>query len=160
VIHIYATLPANRYLEGRLWALDGTGRQVLEAARCRGKADNVNALAHDNALRDPLKTDGDHPYGTSHVIAVVPIEGHGYQAGSFGPFFLKLLAIGGDIFLSKRPGLGIHGGPLAADGVTLRATYGCLRVDDATDRALAALVSAELARGEEALFECAELRVL
>lgn len=146
---IESKLPLDRTREGDIY-LDGT---LL--GRARGKADNQRAIDKGNASRDPKLPFGDHPSGTYRVTEVrtcTPAEAH-----SYGPFKLVLDPVSGDALAAKQNGrtdLEAHGGDPQADGVSLRATYGCLRVANNVISALAKAVKAALARGETVEYVC------
>lgn len=146
---IESKLPIDRTQEGSIY-LDGA-----MLGRCRGKADNQKASEHGNASRDPRFPYGDHPSGKYQVIevrSVAPSDAH-----SYGTFKLVLKCLDGaalDAANNGRTDLEIHGGDPQADGVSLRATYGCLRVPNAVITMLALSVRAALARGETVEYVC------
>lgn len=148
---IIAKLPADRTQEGQIF-LNGN-----LMGRCRGKADNQKAMEHGNANRDPKKPFGDHPYGRSKVFEVRAVPAS--EAHTYGPFKLCLMPLDGDAKIREDAepgwsGLEAHGGEPQADGVSLRATYGCLRLANNVVKAIAADVQAALARGEEVTYDC------
>jgi hypothetical protein len=143
---ILVKLPTDRTQEGQVY-LDGS-----LMGRGRGKADNQEAAKHGNANRDPRKPYGDHPAGRSVIFEVRTCAAA--EAHSYGPFKLCIRAVEGDVKIREDAepgwdGLEAHGGDPQADGVSLRATYGCLRLPNNVCKALASEVSAALARGEE-----------
>ena len=146
---IESKLPVDRTQEGNIY-LDG----VL-LGRCRGKADNQKAIEHGNPTRDTTRPFGDHPAGHYRVTEVRTCSAD--EAHSYGPFKLVLDPIDGDALVGKHNGrtdLEAHGGDPQADGVSLRATYGCLRVANAVIKALAAAVKSALSRGETVEYVC------
>ncbi len=154
MLTIKSTLPQDRRQAGTLEA-DSDGERVIGPASCRGKSDSQAAAALGNPDHIPTRRLGDHPYGGYLVLAVVRSHGPA-ELDKFGPAFLKLDPVSGDAEvgkLNKRIGIGIHGGPLADDG-SLRATDGCLRVDNETAQALADLVEPELAAGRKVFYDC------
>jgi hypothetical protein len=151
---ITATLPQDRIGEGIITWYSGS-------ARCRGKADSQKAAAMGNPTRDPRKPWGDHPAGRYVITGVraVPAE----AAHSYGPFkiVLRVENLLSDDECADREnaevgddGILIHGGDPTTDGVSLRATYGCLRINNSTAIALAALIRAALATGEDISYVC------
>jgi hypothetical protein len=153
-VKIHALLPPNREAEGTIWATDETG-VIFGPERCRGEADNTAALKANNAQEDPARSHGDHPAGVYRITEVVR---NPMPTDTYGPAFLRLAPVSGQAWEARRngrSGLGIHGGRLGP-GDTLRATYGCLRMDnDAVDR-LAALVEKQLGAIGEVFYECHE----
>jgi hypothetical protein len=148
---IESKLPVDRTQEGTIY-LDS-----VMLGRCRGKADNQAAIEHGNPLRDPKKPYGDHPTGRSVIFEVR--ECSTAEAHSYGPFKLCIRALEGDVKIREDAepgwdGLEAHGGDPQADGVSLRATYGCLRVANATIKALAAAAKSALSRGETVEYVC------
>lgn len=150
-MNITVYLPKDRTKEGTI-SFDG-GRTY----RCRGKADNQSAAQHGNPDRTPSVPWGDHPDGVNNVFEVrdvAPADRH-----SYGPYKLCLRAVSGDTLTRQNAetewdGLEAHGGDLQADGVSLRATYGCLRMDNLTVTIIALAARAALARGEEVTYTC------
>lgn len=116
--------------------------EVLFERRCRGEADNTYARQHDNPDEDPTKIGGDHPEGQYKITAILRFDKEHPKYRTYGPAFLAITGIDGEAYLAHlqgRRGLAIHGGKLDAQG-NLRATFGCLRVDDETAEQLADLV--------------------
>lgn len=148
-MRIESKLPVNRVEEGNIYLEGGL------LGRARGKADNQKAIEHGNPSRDPSKPFGDHPSGKYQVIevrTVDPADSH-----SYGPFKLVLKCLEGvalDAANNGRTDLEIHGGDPQADGVSLRATYGCLRVSNAVIKMLAVAVRTALSRGETVEYVC------
>jgi len=146
---IKSKLPADRALEGDIY-LDG-----MLLGRARGKADNQRAIDKGNPTRNTTMPFGDHPYGTYRVVEVRDCSAA--EMHSYGPHKLVLDPIGGDALAAKQNGrtdLEIHGGDPQSDGVSLRATYGCLRVNNNVIKALALRVKEALARGETVEYVC------
>lgn len=148
---ITAKLPHDRTQEGQIFLND-----VL-LGRARGKADGQMAASKGNPSRDPRKAFGDHPSGTCKVFEVRDCTPE--QAHSYGPRKICLAAIDGDAKIREDAepgwdGLEIHGGDPQPDGVSLRATYGCLRVPNNVAKYLGAEIKDALARGEEVTYEC------
>lgn len=151
---ILVKLPHDRTQEGQIFLND-----VL-LGRCRGKADGQMAVQKGNPARDPRKAFGDHPDGASRVFEVRDCTPD--MAHSYGPHKLCLMAVDGDAKIrqdseTEWDGLEAHGGDLATDGVTLRATYGCLRLPNALLKVLASAVKQAMARGEEVMYRCASV---
>jgi hypothetical protein len=119
---ITVKLPFDRTKAGRISLDDG------RSWRCRGKADNQKATEHGNPNRDPCAPWGDHPSGIGRISGDMKTR---------------------DDAEPGWDGLEAHGGDPQADGVSLRATYGCLRLDNSTVVLLANECRAALARGEE-----------
>ena len=74
---------------------------------------------------------------------------------TYGPYFLRLDPQTGEAFRAKqqgREGIGIHGGA-AGPGNTLRATFGCLRLDSASIEVVAQLVEQEFIQQFIVLYE-------
>lgn len=128
---------------------------IVAPARCFADADSAAAAAHGNPTEDPTKPYGDHPFGLYSVIAVVWSES-AIEQKTYGPVRLLLDPIAGDALIAKgngRVGLCIHGGATNERG-ELRATHGCLRVDDDTAVALAEAVQTELSAGRSVGYAC------
>lgn len=74
------------------------------------------------------------------LVAHIGSEGNIHTYGTYPSVLLD--PISGDALTAKhngRAGLMIHGGAPALDG-SLRSTFGCIRVSEANERDLAALV--------------------
>ena len=150
---ITARLPKDRLAEGTItW---GAGTYA-----CRGKADNQAAMDHSNPSRDPRRPFGDHPAG--HYV-VTGIEVRAEDDSTYGPYRIVIQPkdLNGHDECADREnaeagddGILIHGGKILPDGVSLRATHGCLRVHNTTTRALALAVKAALAVGESVEYVC------
>lgn len=143
---LWSTLPPTREHEGQFWVTDDAGAIVFGPVRARGEADNSGAAAHGNVVEDPTKAFGDHPAGRYHVARVSwnPTPAH-----SYGPCFMLLDPIGGEALEAKqngRSGIGIHGGDPGAGGI-LRATFGCLRLENEAAAAAGHLVDMAMAEG-------------
>lgn len=142
------------------WAGRGTIAAVdpvVAPARCYADADGAAAAAHGNP--DELSTlpFGDHPFGLYHAVAVIWSKTEA-EFQTYGPVRILLDPIAGDALEAKkngRTGLCIHGGPTRAG--ELRATHGCLRVDDATARALALAIEPELALHHHVEYLCEQV---
>jgi len=150
-MQIYARIPKNRVGEGTITWGD-------RSYPCRGKADNQAAIDHGNPQRNPRRPFGDHPAGSYRVTEV---QKRGAEDATYGPYRLNVQPAGqGDEARAREDaeagddGIMIHGGRLQADGVSLRATHGCLRVHNTTIVLLADAVTAALARGEEVTYVC------
>lgn len=127
-------------------------------ARCYADADGAAAAEHGNPSEDPTLPYGDHPFGLSIAVAVVWSETDA-ERRMYGPVRIVLEGIAGDALKAKangRTGICIHGGGLDARG-ELRATHGCLRVDDDTAVALASAVEDELRAGGSVGYACEEI---
>jgi hypothetical protein len=149
---LLARLPGDRQAEGTLEVFRGTAR-ILGPMRCRGEADNAGAMRHGNVQEDPVRAYGDHPAGVYRVVLVARDP---EPSDSYGPAFLRLDGLAGealDALRNGRTGIGIHGGRLDAAG-GLRATYGCLRVEDAVAAQLADLVEPELEARRPVVYRC------
>ncbi len=132
---IVITLPANRWNDGTLTALDDAGKVLLECP-ARGKADGKLAAAAGNPLRDPTRRNGDTPTGGYAPTAVRRFEKRDVK---FGWGFIPLDPVSGAALAAEkngRRGLGIHGGR-SQDKLT--ATEGCVRVFDRDFLALSEL---------------------
>ena len=142
------------------WVGEGTiasSDPLIGPARAYADADSAAAAAHGNPGEDPERPFGDHPFGAYDVVAVVWSTTDAERA-SYGPVRLRLDPTGGQALEAKahgRAGLAIHGGP-TRDG-RLRATNGCLRVDDETAVALASAIDAEVVAGRSVEYVCEEL---
>jgi hypothetical protein len=142
MLTLEAQLVADRHRAGILRV--AVEHQVLWESRCLGNADT--AATPDDPTDNPLKIFGDHPAGDYLVTQDITYK---TPHAKYGRAFLLLDPTAGDALTAKhngRTGLAIHGGPLNADG-SLRATLGCLRVDDDIAIALALVVSFALPRG-------------
>lgn len=160
---ITATLPKDRIGEGTIeWDNDsGCGCPQSQTARCRGKADSQKAAEMGNPTRDPRRPWGDHPAGRYVVTGVRETSVWDYI--KYGPFKIDIQPedLSSDDECAAREnaeagddGILIHGGAPQPDGVSLRATYGCLRVGDATAITLSIQIKAALAAGEDVLYIC------
>lgn len=159
---IYSRLLQDRQAEGIIWwvvpappvpGANHTNEVIVGPYRARGEADNSGAKAHGNVQEDPTRAYGDHPSGL-YRVAVIKTDPSPLR--SYGPRFLLLDPLNGEALQAEqngRVGLGIHGGDLGPDG-SLRATFGCLRAENAVIIALANAVQGELAAGHRVLYEC------
>lgn len=130
----------------------------MKPARCYADADSADAAAHDNPTEDATRPFGDHPFGEYRVVDVRWTVTE-RDRRRYGPVRLVLDPIAGDALKAKengRAGLAIHGGP-TRDGA-LRATNGCLRVDDDTAEALASAASTALRAGRLVTYVCEEIQ--
>lgn len=131
---------------------------IVKPARCYADADGQAAAAHGNPTEDPLKPFGDHPFGLYDAVAVIWSETD-EERRTYGPVRIRLEPVAGDALKAKangRTGICIHGGGLNAAG-ELRATHGCLRVDDDTAVALAVAVETELKAGRSVGYACEQI---
>ena len=129
----------------------------LGPARAYADADGAAAAAHGNQDEDPTQPFGDHPFGLSNAVAV-RWSTTDAERQKYGPVRILLEGLAGDALVAKqngRTGICIHGGPLREG--QLRATNGCLRVDDDTAVALARAVEIELQAGRAVGYACEEI---
>lgn len=155
-MRLLAELPPTREAEGRLTVWDDAGQCLLGPARCRGEADDAEERRHGTADDDPVHAYGDHPYGTYLVVSMVRDP---EPPRSYGPYFFSLLPKEGEALAAweaGRRGLGIHGGD-PGPGSSLRATYGCLRVENATCDELATLLAPDFAARRPVFYDCRPL---
>jgi hypothetical protein len=159
VIDLLARLPKDRLGEG---TLDFThpGVPILGCSivapvvvrfRCRGKADNATAAAHGNPSRNPRRPFGDHPLGKYRVTLVRASVSELY---SFGPWKFDVQPLnpdGSDECAAREraeagdDGILIHGGtPGPAGSNSLRAAFGCLRIENDAAHFMAPLVQKAL----------------
>jgi len=154
MIRLEAQLPRDRECPGWI-ELYRDGTRLAGPYRARGEADNTAAAKASNVQEDPERSFGDHPFGLYRVTRVV--WGPAPRA-SYGGAFLALDPVDGEALEAKRngrTGLGIHGGD--RDGAKrLRATHGCLRVDEGAITALAQAVDEELTAGRAVFYRCRE----
>ena len=141
------------------WIASGTIRcdQLELTARCFADADSVRATKAGNPSEDPRQPFGDHPFGI-YLVTDVRWSATEKERQAYGPVRLALDPIADDALVAKqngRNGLAIHGGP-TRDGA-LRATFGCLRVDDETAEALAVAAEARLKEGKVVDYICEEV---
>lgn len=132
---IVITLPANRWNNGTLVALDDAGAVLLECP-ARGKADGGLANKAGNPLRDPTRRNGDTPTGGYALTAVRRFDS---RDPKFGWGFIPLDPVSGAALAAKkngRTGLGIHCG---RSQTALIATEGCVRIFDRDFLALSEL---------------------
>ena len=125
-------------------------------ARCYADADGSEAAKHGNPSEDSTKPFGDHPFG-GYAVTDVRWSSTPKQHQMYGPVRLSLDPVAGDALVAKqngRTGLAIHGGP-TRDG-SLRATFGCLRVDDETAEALGVAAAEWLKNGKAVSYTCEE----
>ena len=90
-------------------------------------------------------------------IVAVP-ESDTKKRHSYGPYFIQLNPVSGDAWTARqngRTGIGLHGGDLAADG-SLRATYGCGRLDNDVLERLVALLRPQIDANTSIFYECTE----
>lgn len=127
-MQIAITLPRDRRNLGRLRLFDGNVERF--ACPCYAKADSIAAAGAGNPTRDPFRRNGDTPLGQYRgTMERKPMEPE-RSYGKWPP--IRLNPIGGDALTAHnngRRGLLIHGGHLSPHG-TLRATNGCLRIED------------------------------
>ncbi len=143
---LLSVLPVDRWQPGTLTCYADDGTVLLGPVRCRGKADSATAERAGNPRRESTKKDGDFPCG---VYRVVSVQRNKQPPRSYGAAFLLLDPTGGEALEAKRngrAGIAIHGGDAGAAG-DLRATAGCLRVDNSTAAALADMIEPILANG-------------
>ena len=141
------------------WISAGTIRcdQLELTARCYADADSAQAKKHGNPGEDSTLPFGDHPFGT-YAVTDVRWSSTKPERQAYGPVRLALDPASGDAFIAKqngRTGLAIHGGP-TREGA-LRATFGCLRVDDETAEALAVVAESLLRDGRAVDYVCEEI---
>lgn len=132
VLTIRIVLPKDRAKYGNLTVA------TVATFRCLGKADNAAAKRQGNPQRDPLKQYGDTPPGV-----YIGTLGMTYKGRTYGEFPVIMLSpVSGDALRAQkeggRSGLWIHGGELRNG--ELRPTYGCIRVDDSTQKILVDLL--------------------
>ena len=141
------------------WVASGTVScsQLELTARCYADADSGRAAKAGNPSEDPRQPFGDHPFGI-YLATDVRWSTTEKERQTYGPVRLVLDPVAGDALVAKqngRNGLAIHGGP-TRDGA-LRATFGCLRVDDETAEALANAASERLKEGKTVDYICEEV---
>ena len=142
------------------WVGEGTiaaNEPGVAAARAYADADSGEARRHGNPSEEATRPFGDHPFGESRVVAVIRSETKADRE-RYGPVRLALDPVAGQALEAKkagRTGLAIHGGP-TRDGA-LRATHGCLRVDDATAEALAGPADEQIRAGGMVTYVCEEI---
>lgn len=127
-MRIEVILPRNRWHLGTLQLLDG--EDVLMSCPCYSKSDSADAAKVNNPTRDPFRRNGDTPTGTYRGTVERRVMEPERSYGKWPP--IRLHPLGGDAMTAHnngRRGLLIHGGHLSKDG-KLRATNGCLRVED------------------------------
>jgi len=133
---ITISLPLNRQFYGRItcgswWA------------ECLGEADLMAAIKAGNPQRDPLKGYGHTPLGRYRAVLSGKWGENPGPLRSYGPHrVIELHPIDGDALKANRPGLAIHGGAPAPDGIGLRPTHGCVRLSDRNQGELVALLEA------------------
>jgi hypothetical protein len=131
---------------------------AIGPARCYADADGATAAQHGNPDERPPRPFGDHPSGVYDVVAVVWSETDA-ELRMYGPVRLRLDPLAGDALRAKengRTGLAISCGALNDRG-ELRATHGCLRVDNDTAVSLASAVESELQAGRSVGYACDEI---
>jgi hypothetical protein len=140
MIEIVVELPADRRYLGTLTLKNDQGRVVAGPFPAFGKADNITAINHANAARDPTLPYGDTPEGSYEVTSAVATgDGTHFSSHSYGVSgALALRPVNGQALTAAgngRTGLMIHGGELGAGG-RVRPTHGCIRLSDADMAAL------------------------
>ena len=157
-MRLVAALTKDRQAEGQFW-VEGDDGVVFGPVRCRGEADSGNAAKFKNILEDPTRVAGDHPFGVCRVVDIVTIQPADTKGGrTYGPFFVRLHPVSGEAWTARqqgREGIGLHGGDLGPAG-ELRATFGCLRLDNASLVQVVDRLFAERAAGREVFYECRE----
>jgi hypothetical protein len=142
-MQIQITLRKNRTLPGQFRVMNTAATPVLGPILCLGKADNAAANLQGNATRNPERSFGDTPTGGYAITALVPHHGE-TDLHTYGPHPSVLLdPQSGQALTAKtngRTGLMIHGGVPSATG-GLRPTHGCVRLSDANQNALIALIT-------------------
>lgn len=125
--------------------------------RCYADADSIEAARHGNPDEEATKPFGDHPFGV-YLVVDVRWSTTNRERQSYGPVRLVLDPVAGDALIAKqngRAGLAIHGGP-TRDGA-LRATFGCLRIDDDSAEALGIAAASQLKSGRVVDYVCDEI---
>lgn len=163
LLQIIVELPDDRRSVGRLTLKDGAGKTLAGPFDVLGKSDNLTAVAHGNAGRDPKQPYGDTPKGQYEVPAAVATgAGTAYNPDSYGPNGgLVLLPVNGEALHAQRngrTGLMIHGGKAGAGG-RLRPTHGCLRLSDSNMSALMSAIRARATAGTRPICEAVRLNI-
>ena len=155
---VWCELPKDREREGRLWVTGEDDARLFGPVLCRGEADNANAAKSNNVVEDPTRVGGDHPFGVCRISECVEIRPSAKEFRTYGPWFLRLNPVSGEAWAARqagRTGIGIHGGAPGPNN-SLRATYGCLRLDDESVESIAILIQQETALGRQVFYECIE----
>jgi hypothetical protein len=134
MVEIVVQLPTDRTYVGTLTLKDDQGNVVAGPLQAFGKADNITAINHGNAARDPTQLYGDAPEGSYEVpSAIATGDGTNYPAHSYGSAgALALRPVGGQALTAAangRTGFFIHGGDPGNNGA-LRPTNGCIRLSN------------------------------
>jgi hypothetical protein len=140
---ISVVLPQNRIRPGQLSVFDDDGSLVFGPVACLGKADNGAAKAHGNPTRDPTQRFGDTPTGSYAAVMLVVHDAGETNVHTYGAHPSILLdPVSGQALTAKqqgRTGIMIHGGAPSPTG-GLRPTNGCVRLSEADQGSLIALV--------------------
>jgi hypothetical protein len=139
-VRLVAFLPAIGFEAGTFHIVEAD-TIVFGPVPAHGRADHPGPGGRESAQPE------DHRAGIYRVDHLVDVESARHDA--WGPHILALEPVGGPALAMPRRGraeLGIHGGPLHADG--------CLRLDEAAIRAVAGLVRPRLLEQRLVLYEC------
>ena len=138
-MRIQVVLHPNRVQLGQLTVLDDDGAALFGPVPCLGKADNQDAIQHNNPTRDPKLPFGDTPTGEYSIAELVTHAKGETTRHTYGAFPSVLLdPQSGDALTAKqngREGLMIHGGAPSSSG-GLRPTHGCVRLAEDSQKAL------------------------
>lgn len=139
-MEIEIRLPRSRWAPGTLTLRGATVQLVCP---CLGRADTAAAIQAANPTRDMTRRNGDTPTGRY----LAKLDGVKAPPRSYGPHpVIRLYPKAGaaaEAAANGRDGLLIHGGAPAADGVSLRPTFGCIRVADYDQERLVAAIQWE-----------------
>lgn len=142
-MRVEVTLPKDRSVPGKLRAFDDADQLVLGPVNCLGRADSGDAKLHGNPERDSLHLFGDTPTGKYRIAQLMSHQRSESDIHTYGTYPAVLLdPLSGDALKAKqngRSGLMIHGGAPSASG-KLRPTHGCIRIAEADERDLVAIV--------------------
>jgi len=125
-VHLRVKLPYNR---------DRSGTLAVEIGGKTARTYEVLGRGSQGPGDTEFKTNGNTPTGTYDGVRFEKKD----NQNSYGPLALRLNAVSGDALIAHdefgRDGLLIHGGSLGGPGYwrgagELRATHGCLRLDN------------------------------
>jgi hypothetical protein len=144
--YIHVSLNKNRNLPGTLF-LYGEYALVCYQFECFGKADSALAASAGNPEQNFLLRNGDACPGQYTAQLIIPNSLQRFDAvylRSYGPYgIINLTPRLGLCMTAKANGrteLACHGGDLAANGINMRPTEGCIRVHNDTMHIIAGVI--------------------
>lgn len=143
--YLHISLNKNRLLPGNTFLY---GASIdFKRFSCYAKADDAEAAKAGNPTRNYLFPDGDACPGQYIGKLVIPTPAQLLDSAylrSYGPNGIFNLTPKAGLCLTalanKRTGLALHGGDVAANGIDLRPTFGCVRQYNADMRVIVGVI--------------------